>query len=108
MSPVGAFGLARRRARWSLAVVAVLIHFPGAGWSLGTFGVAFLPGVALAAVISGLGAETRLTDAVAAAALPDLRMAAHAVPGVGSFVFRRGGWRADRDADRGSGARALP
>jgi hypothetical protein len=40
-----------------LAVVAVLAHFPGASWGVGTFGVAFLPGVALAAVISGLGAK---------------------------------------------------
>ena len=42
-----------------LAVVAVLIHFPGAGWNLGTFGVAFLPGLALATVLSGLGAKRR-------------------------------------------------
>ena len=31
--------------------------FPGAAWNLGTFGVAFLPGLALATVISGLGAK---------------------------------------------------
>ena len=39
------------------AVVAVLIHFPGAGWNLGTFGVAFLPGLALATLASGMGAK---------------------------------------------------
>ncbi len=55
-SPVGAFGLTVACAV-VLAVVAVLIHFPGAGWDLGTFAVAFLPGVALAAFISGLGAK---------------------------------------------------
>ena len=36
-------------------VIAVLIHFPGAGWNLGSFGVAFLPGVTLAAVVGALG-----------------------------------------------------
>lgn len=36
-------------------VVAVLVHFPGAGWNLASFGVSFLPGVTLAAV---LGAAT--------------------------------------------------
>lgn len=38
-----------------LGVVAVLVHFPGATWSLATFGVAFLPGLALAAAISAFG-----------------------------------------------------
>ncbi len=37
--------------------VAALIHFPGAGWNLGTFGVAFLPGLALATAFSGLGVK---------------------------------------------------
>jgi hypothetical protein len=37
------------------AVVAVLIGFPGAGWNLATFGVAFLPGLALATALSALG-----------------------------------------------------
>lgn len=32
-------------------VLAVLLHFPGAGWNLGSFGVSFLPGVAGAAVL---------------------------------------------------------
>lgn len=36
-------------------VVAVLIGFPGAGWNLPTFGVAILPGLALATVLSALG-----------------------------------------------------
>jgi hypothetical protein len=40
-----------------LAVIAVIIHFPGAGWNLPTFGVAYLPGLALATVFSGLGVK---------------------------------------------------
>jgi hypothetical protein len=56
VSPVGAFALVVG-CSVVLAVVAVLAHFPRASWGLGTFGVAFLPGVALAAVISGLGAK---------------------------------------------------
>ena len=39
----------------ALAVVAVLIGFPGARWNLPTFGIAFLPGLALATVFSALG-----------------------------------------------------
>jgi len=38
-------------------VGAVTLHFPGAGWNLGTFGVAFLPGLALATLVSVLGAR---------------------------------------------------
>lgn len=38
-----------------VAVLAVLIGFPGAGWGLGTFAVAYLPGVTLAAVVFSLG-----------------------------------------------------
>jgi hypothetical protein len=56
VSPVGAFGLVVG-CSVVLAIAAVLVHFPGAGWGVGTFGVAFLPGVALATVISGLGAR---------------------------------------------------
>jgi predicted transporter len=56
VSPLGAFGLTVA-CSVALAVAAVLIHFPGASWGLGTFGVAFLPGVALATVISGLAAK---------------------------------------------------
>lgn len=37
------------------AVLAVLFGFPGARWSLGTFAVAFLPGVAVAVIVSALG-----------------------------------------------------
>jgi hypothetical protein len=40
-----------------LAVIAVIIHFPGAGWNLPTVGVAYLPGLALATVFSVLGAK---------------------------------------------------
>jgi len=39
----------------AVAVFAVLIHFPGAAWTLPTFGVAFLPGIALAALVTSLG-----------------------------------------------------
>ncbi|MGH7580932.1 MAG: hypothetical protein ACREM9_12210 [Gemmatimonadales bacterium] len=38
-----------------VAVAAVLIGFPGAGWNVPTFGVAFLPGLALATGLSALG-----------------------------------------------------
>jgi hypothetical protein len=54
VSPLGAFGFVIA-CSVVLAVVAVLVHFPGAGWGLGTFGVAFLPGLALATALSGLG-----------------------------------------------------
>jgi hypothetical protein len=36
-------------------VAAILIGVPGAGWNLATFGVAFLPGLALATALSALG-----------------------------------------------------
>jgi hypothetical protein len=39
------------------AIVAILIGFPGARWNLPTFGIAFLPGLALATLLSGLGAR---------------------------------------------------
>lgn len=38
-----------------VGVVAIVIGFPGAAWGLGTFAVAFLPGVTLAAVLSSAG-----------------------------------------------------
>jgi hypothetical protein len=38
-----------------IAAAAVLLHFPGASWSLATFGVAFLAGIAAAVVFSSLG-----------------------------------------------------
>jgi hypothetical protein len=56
VSPGAAFGTALACAV-VCAVIAVLVHVPGAGWSLPTFGVAFLPGLALATVLSGLGAN---------------------------------------------------
>jgi hypothetical protein len=38
-------------------VIAVVVKFPGAGWNVPTFGVAVLPGLALATAISVLGAR---------------------------------------------------
>jgi hypothetical protein len=38
-----------------LAVLAVVLRFPGARWSLATFGIAFMPGLALATVLSAIG-----------------------------------------------------
>jgi hypothetical protein len=38
-----------------LAVIAIVLHFPLAGWNVPTFGVAFLPGVAVATAVSVLG-----------------------------------------------------
>ena len=38
-----------------VAMVAILLGFPGARWTLATFAVAFLPGLALAAIVSGIG-----------------------------------------------------
>ena len=37
-----------------LGAIAVVIGFPRAGWNLGTFAVAFLPAIALTALITGL------------------------------------------------------
>jgi hypothetical protein len=37
------------------AIVAVVIGVPGARWTLGTFGVAFLPGIVLATVVTSMG-----------------------------------------------------
>ena len=39
------------------AVIAVLIGFPRANWSLSTFGIAFLPGLAIAAAASAWGSR---------------------------------------------------
>jgi len=36
-------------------IVAILVGFPGARWTLPTFGVAFLPGLALATALSAMG-----------------------------------------------------
>ena len=38
-----------------LAVLGVLLGFPGACWNLSTFGIAFLPGLILAAFLSAAG-----------------------------------------------------
>jgi len=54
VSAAAAFGTAAVFAVVT-AVAAVLIGFPGAGWNLPTFGVAFLPGLALATAFSALG-----------------------------------------------------
>jgi len=56
VSPVIAFVTALACAV-VLALLAMLIHVPLAGWNLGTFGVAFLPGLALAKLLTGLGAR---------------------------------------------------
>jgi hypothetical protein len=40
-----------------LAMLAVQLGFPGARWTLGTFAVAFLPGLVLATIVSALGAR---------------------------------------------------
>ena len=37
------------------AIVAIVIGFPGARWNVPTFGIAFLPGLALATALSALG-----------------------------------------------------
>jgi hypothetical protein len=38
-----------------VAIAGILIGFPGAHWNLPTFGLAFLPGLALATALSALG-----------------------------------------------------
>lgn len=53
-SPLTGFLMALASAAL-LAVAAVLIDFPGARWSLATFGVAFLPGLVLATALSAMG-----------------------------------------------------
>ncbi len=40
-------------------VLGVILRVPGAGWNVATFGVAFLPGLALATVVSVLGARRK-------------------------------------------------
>lgn len=40
-------------------VAAVLLHVPHAGWNLGTFGVAYLPGLTLATLVTVLGARKK-------------------------------------------------
>ena len=53
-SPLVAFGIIAAAAV-VLAVLAVVAGFPGAHWSLATFGLAFLPGLVLATVLSAMG-----------------------------------------------------
>jgi hypothetical protein len=50
MGLIMAFGLAVL-----VGIVAILLKFPGTGWTLGTFAVAFLPALALATVVSAIG-----------------------------------------------------
>jgi hypothetical protein len=74
LSWFGAWILANQTARhgapsvaglaiWSLGFAAlcgaigVVLHVPGAGWNLPTFGVAFLPGLALTTVASSMGSS---------------------------------------------------
>jgi hypothetical protein len=38
-----------------VAIAAVLLGFPGADWTLGTFAVAFLPGLVIATIVSAMG-----------------------------------------------------
>jgi hypothetical protein len=52
--PLAAFGMAAAAAV-VLGIVAVLAGFPGAHWGLATFGLAFLPGLVLATVLSATG-----------------------------------------------------
>lgn len=53
--PAGlAMALAATLVCWVLGVV---LHVPGAGWSLGSFGVAWLPGVMVAAILGALRAR---------------------------------------------------
>ncbi|MBA2627304.1 MAG: hypothetical protein H0U85_04775 [Gemmatimonadales bacterium] len=40
-----------------LGAIAAIVHFPGAGWSFATFGIAFLPGIAVAAALVSLRAS---------------------------------------------------
>lgn len=42
-----------------LMVIAVLAHFPGAGWNVPTFGVTYLAGLTLSVPVSALGAKGR-------------------------------------------------
>jgi len=53
-SPLTAFAFALV-AGIAVAVAAVLLGFPAARWSLGTFAVAFLPGLVIATILSAMG-----------------------------------------------------
>jgi hypothetical protein len=53
-SPLTAFGVALGLAVL-VAVLAIVLKFPGAHWSVGTFAVAFLPGLVIATLLSAIG-----------------------------------------------------
>jgi hypothetical protein len=53
-SPLVGFAMALAAAV-VVAAAAVLLGVPGAHWNLATFGIAFLPGLALATVLSAMG-----------------------------------------------------
>jgi hypothetical protein len=53
-SPIVGYGLAIVLTV-VFAMVAVFFGFPGARWTLGTFAVAFLPGLVVATIISAMG-----------------------------------------------------
>jgi hypothetical protein len=55
-SPLVGFGLAIALAL-VIAALAVVFGFPGAHWGLGTFAIAFLPGLVLATIMSAVGAR---------------------------------------------------
>lgn len=57
-SPAGVFGLALVFTVL-LGSAAALIGFPGASFGLGTFAVAYLPAIALTALVSGRGGGSR-------------------------------------------------
>lgn len=69
---MGAFALANQTARRGgpsavgviltavvlalvIGALAAVFHFPGAAWSVATFGVAFLPALALTVLVTGIG-----------------------------------------------------
>jgi hypothetical protein len=56
VSLVGAFGMAVAFTVLA-AILGLVLGFPGARWTVATFGVAFLPGVALATALSALGSR---------------------------------------------------
>lgn len=56
---VGAAAITLVAATVGCMVLGVVLHVPGAGWNVGTFGVAFLPGLALATIVSVLGARRK-------------------------------------------------
>jgi hypothetical protein len=53
-SPLRAFAIALGLSLL-VAGLAIVVKFPGADWTLGTFAVAFLPGLVLATMLSAIG-----------------------------------------------------